>query len=164
MAGPLLRFSLLMRPYEQLLHLAFAAPNDARYYLTPAALEADGRLRTAPPREQPFRFEQVRLGLALALLKLLADLGDHDDSRQVLAVLHRALNEAHSPEDIDRIVSREAKAFDRLYNNLYVNEDGAALLDLFGRALEADEPDALAEIAVEAVELARNLDFSADEE
>ncbi len=153
-----------MRPYEQLLHLAFAAPSEARYYLSPVALRADDRLRAAAPRDQSFHFEQMRLGLAMSLLKLLADLGDHDDSRQVLAVLHRALNEAQSPEDMDRIVSREAKAFDRLYNNLYVNEQGAALLDLFGRTLEADEPQVLADIATEGVNLARTLDFSADEE
>jgi len=153
-----------MTPYEQLLHLAFTAPNDAKYYLTPTILRACDEMRTAPPTQLPFRFEQVRLGLALALLKLVSELGDHDESRQVLDVLHRALSEARSPEDIDRIVGREARLFDRLYENLYVNEEGEELLNLFGRTLDADAPGLLEEIAREGVDLARTLDFETNEE
>ena len=153
-----------MSPYEQLLHLAFTAPNDVKYYLTPTALRAYESLRAAPTAQRPFRFEQVRLGLALALLKLVSELGDHDASRQVLDVLHRALNEARSPEDIDRIVGREARLFDQLYENLYVNEDGEELLNLFGRTLDADAPELLETVAQEAVELARTIDFTHDED
>ncbi|GAC1369798.1 MAG: hypothetical protein NVS3B25_26830 [Hymenobacter sp.] len=153
-----------MTPYEQLLHLAFTSPNEVKYYLTPPVLRAEDQLRAAPPFERPFRFEQVRLGLAMSLLKLVSELGDHDESRQVLDVLHRALSEARSPEDIDRIVGREARLFDRLYENLYVNEQGEELLNLFGRTLDADAPALLEAIAQEAVDLARTLDFSADED
>jgi len=153
-----------MTPYEQLLHLAFTAPSDVKYYLTPTTLRAQDQLRAAPPAERPFRFEQVRLGVAMSLLKLVSELGEHDESRQVLGVLHRALTEARSPEEIDRIVSREAKLFDRLYENLYVNEEGEELLNLFGRTLDADTPELLEGVAQEAVDLARTLDFSADEE
>lgn len=153
-----------MTPYEQLLHLAFTAPNDVKYYLTPTALQAYDALRKASPTERPFRFEQVRLGIAMSLLRLVSELGDHDESRQVLDVLHRALSEARSPEDIDRIVGREAKLFDRLYENLYVNEEGEELLNLFGRTLDADAPELLEEVAQEAVDLARTLDFSAEDE
>ena len=153
-----------MTPYEQLLHLAFTAPNDAKYYLTPNALQAYDLMRKAPPAQLPFRFEQMRLGLALSLLRLVSELGDHDESRQVLDVLHRALNEARSPEDIDRIIGREARLFDRLYENLYVNEEGEELLNLFGRTLDADAPNLLEEIAQEGVELARTLNFSPDED
>ena len=153
-----------MTPYEQLLHLAFTAPNDVKYYLTPAALRANNELRTAPSAQRPFRFEQVRLGLAMSLLKLVSELGDHDESRQVLDVLHRALSEARSPEDIDRIVGREARLFDRLYENLYVNEAGEELLNLFGRALDADAPELLEEIAQEGVDVARTLDFTTDDD
>lgn len=154
----------IMTPYEQLLHLAFTAPNDVKYYLTPAALRASDQLRTAPPAQLPFRFEQMRLGLAMALLKLVSELGDHDESRQVLDVLHRALSEARSPEDIDRIVGRDTRLFDRLYENLYVNEEGEELLNLFGRTLDADAPGLLEEIAQEGVDLARTLDFETDED
>ncbi|GAA3993231.1 hypothetical protein GCM10022407_41870 [Hymenobacter antarcticus] len=153
-----------MTPYEQLLHLAFTAPNDVKYYLTPVALRAYDELQAAPPAQRPFCFEQVRLGLAMSLLKLVSELGDHDESRQVLDVLHRALSEARSPEDIDRIIGREARLFDRLYENLYVNEQGEELLNLFSRTLDADAPELLEEIALEGVDLARTLDFSTDEE
>ena len=159
-----LRSFTAMTSYEQLLHLAFQAPNDAKYYLTPTALQAYDRLASAPQAEQSFRFEQVRLGLAMSLLKLVSDLGEHDESQQVLAVLHRALSEARSPDDIDRIVGREARLFDRLYENLYVNEEGEELLNLFGRTLDADAPELLDEVAYEAVQLARTLDFSADQD
>ena len=153
-----------MTPYEQLLHLSFTAPNDVKYYLTPTTLRAYDQLRAAPPAQRPFRFEQVRLGLAMGLLKLVSELGDHDESRQVLDVLHRALSEARSPEDIDRIIGRDARLFDRLYENLYVNEEGEELLNLFGRTLDADAPELLEDIAQEAVDLARTLDFSPEEE
>jgi hypothetical protein len=156
--------TLLMSPYEQLLHLAFTAPNDVKYYLTPPTRQAYDQLRTAPPAQRPFRFEQMRLGLAMSLLKLVSELGDHHESRAVLDVLHRALNEARSPEDIDRIVGREAKLFDRLYENLYVNEEGEELLNLFGRTLDADTPELLEGIAQEGVDLARTLDFDSNED
>ena len=100
----------------------------------------------------------------MSLLKLVSELGDHDESRQVLDVLHRALREAHSPEDIDRIIGREARLFDQLYNNLYVNEQGEELLNLFGRTLDADEPELLEAVAQEAVDLARTLDFDDENE
>ena len=153
-----------MAPYEQLLHLAFTAPNDVKYFLTPTTLRAYDQFSAASTADRPFRFEQVRLGLAMSLLKLLSELGDHDESRQVLDVLHRALSEARSPEDIDRIVGREARLFDRLYENLYVNEEGEELLNLFGRTLDADAPELLEEVAQEAVNLARTLDFTANED
>ena len=153
-----------MTPYEQLLHLAFTAPNDVKYYLTPNALQAYDLMRKAPPAQLPFHFEQVRLGLALSLLKLVSELGDHDESRQVLDVLHRALNEARSPEDIDRIIGREARLFDRLYENLYVNEEGEELLNLFGRTLDSDAPEVLEAVAQEGVDLARTLDLDSDED
>lgn len=153
-----------MTAYEQLLHLAFTTPNDARYFLTPTALHAHEHLQAATPPERPFRFEQLRLGLAMSLLKLLADLGDHAESRQALDLLHRALHEARSPADIDRIIGRDARLFDKLYENLYVNEQGEEVLNLFGRTLEAEAPEQLDEVARDGVQLARNLDFSPDDE
>ncbi len=153
-----------MSPYEQLLHLAFATPAEAAHYLTPTARRAHDQFRAAGASEQPFRFEQLRLGTAMGLLKLLADLGDHDESRRAQEVLHRALEQSRSPQDIDRIVGRETRLFDQLYDNLYVNEQGEELLNLFGRTLDADASALLDEIAQEGVALARNLDFSADED
>jgi hypothetical protein len=150
-----------MSSYETLLRLAFRAPADQEQYLTPAVLGARAGFEQAAPREQGFRFEQWRLGVATSLLRLLADLGDHDEARRAADVLHRALSTARSPEDIDKQIHKESKLFDQIYTNLYVNDEGEALLDLFARTLDADAPDLLAQVNDEAVDLARDLDFEA---
>lgn len=153
-----------MTSYETLLRLAYRTPADQAQYLTPAALGAYAGFERATPREQSFRFEQWRLGVAASLLHLLADLGDHDEARRAAAVLHKALATARSPEDIDQQIGREAKLFDQVYTNLYVNEEGEALLDLFACTLDADAPALLAAVQTEAAELARQLDFEASNE
>ena len=151
-----------MTTYETLLRLAFREPADITHYLTPNVLGADTSFEQATRQEQPFRFEQWRLGVATSLLRLLADLGDHDEARRAADVLHRALTTARSPEDIDKQIHKESKLFDQIYTNLYVNDEGEALLDLFARTLDADAPDLLAQVEAEAVDLARELDFEAD--
>ena len=153
-----------MTTYETLLHLAFRDPADQDKYLTPAALGAYAVFEQAPAREQSFRFEQWRLGVAMSLLRLLADLGDHEEARRAATVLHIALSTARSPEDIDKQIHKESKLFDQIYTNLYVNDEGEALLDLFARTLDADAPDLLAQVNAEAVDLARELDFEARNE
>lgn len=155
-----------MTAYETLLRLAFRTPADQAHYLTPATLGAYPTFEQATPREQPFRFEQWRLGVASALLRLLADLGDHDEARRAADVLHRALSTAQSPADIDQQIGKENKLFEQIYTNLYVNDEGEALLDLFARTLDADAPALLAAVQAEAVDLARTLDFeqAADED
>ena len=150
--------------YETLLRLAFRTPEDVAHYLTPATLGAAAGFEQASRAEQPFRFEQWRLGVAASLLRLLADLGDHDEARRASDVLHRALSTARSPEDIDKQIHKETKLFDQIYTNLYVNEEGEALLDLFAHALDADAPDLLAQVTDEAVDQARALDFDAKNE
>jgi len=153
-----------MNSYETLLRLAFRAPEDAAHYLTPATLGADDRFEQASRAEQPFRFEQWRLGVATSLLRLLADLGDHEEARRAADVLHQALNTAKSPQEIDKQIGKENKLFEQIYTNLYVNDEGEALLDLFARTLDADAPDLLAQVEAEAVDLARDLDFEREPE
>ena len=150
-----------MTAYETLLRLAFRTPADQAHYLTPATLAAYPAFEQASRAEQPFRFEQWRLGVAASLLRLLADLGDHDEARRAADVLHRALSTARSPADIDQQIGQENKLFEQIYTNLYVNDEGEALLDLFARTLDADAPDLLAQVQQEAVDLARELDFEA---
>jgi hypothetical protein len=144
-----------MTTYENLLHLAFRAPADQAHYLTPAVLQAYSGFERATPREQSFRFEQWRLGVAMSLLRLLGDLGDHDEARRAADVLHRALSTANSPQDIDKQIGKENKLFDQIYTNLYVND---------ARTLDADAPDLLAQVEDEAVELARKLNFDQEAE
>jgi hypothetical protein len=153
-----------MTTYENLLHLAFRVPADQAHYLTPAVLQAHSGFERATPRDLSFRFEQWRLGVAMSLLRLLGDLGDHDEARRAADVLHRALSTANSPQDIDKQIGKENKLFEKIYTNIYVNDEGEALLDLFARTLDADAPDLLAQVEDEAVELAKNLDFEAKNE
>jgi hypothetical protein len=153
-----------MTIYETLLRLAFRAPADQERYLTPAVLQAYNGFEHATTRDQSFRFEQWRLGVAMSLLRLLGDLGDHDEARRAADVLHRALTTANSPQDIDKQIGKENKLFEQIYTNVYVNDEGEALLDLFARTLDADAPDLLAQVEDEAVELAKTLDFEADDE
>jgi hypothetical protein len=153
-----------MTTYETLLRLSFRAPEDVAHYLTPSTLGAASGFEQASRAEQPFRFEQWRLGVAASLLRLLADLGDHDEARRAADVLHRALNTAKSPQDIDKQIGKENKLFEQIYTNLYVNDEGEALLDLFARTLDADAPDLLAQVEAEAVDLARGLDFEREPE
>jgi hypothetical protein len=153
-----------MTTYETLLRLAFRTPEDVAHYLTPATVGAAAGFEQAGRAEQPFRFEQWRLGVAASLLRLLADLGDHDEARRAADVLHRALNTAKSPQEIDKQITKENKLFEQIYTNLYVNDEGETLLDLFARTLDADAPDLLAQVEAEAVDLARGLDFERPDE
>ncbi len=153
-----------MSSYETLLRLAFRSPEDVAHYLTPATLGAAAGFERASRADQAFRFEQWRLGVATSLLRLLADLGDHDAARRAADVLHRALNTARSPQDIDKQIGKENKLFEEIYTDLYVNDEGEALLDLFARTLDADAPDLLAQVQAEAVDLARGLDFERNDE
>ena len=149
--------------YEQLLRAAFRTDADAAYYLTEPDTAAYATFEHANQADTPFRFERVRLGVAMSLLKLLTDLGDHEESRRVLDVLHRALR-ARSVADIDATITREAKLFERLYTNLYVNDEGEQLLHLFERTLDADTQPMMDAVIKEALALAQELDFDAVDE
>ncbi|RYU79957.1 hypothetical protein [Hymenobacter persicinus] len=151
------------QPYEQLLRQAFHTKEDVARFLTEPTLTAYAAFQRAPKAELAFRFERVRLGVAMALMKLLADLGDHEESRRVLDVLHKALG-AKSVADIDATITRDAKLFERLYTNLYVNEDGELLLNLFERTLDADTQPLMDEAIGEALAVAGELDFTRDED
>ncbi|UPL48112.1 hypothetical protein [Hymenobacter sublimis] len=150
---------MLVPPYQRLLQLAFSSEADAAHYLHPTTLAAYRTFEQAAPAELVYRFERVRLGVALALMKLLSDLGDLEESRRVLDVLHRALR-APSVAAIDATITKEANVFERLYTNLYVNEEGEQLLNLFERALDADSQPLMDDVIREALKLAPNLDFT----
>jgi len=150
-------------PYEQLLRAAFRAEADVATYLNEPTRTAYAAFEQAPKADLAFRFERVRLGVAMSLLKLLADLGDHEESRRVMEVLHKALR-ARSVADIDATITRDAKLFERLYTNLYVNDEGEQLLNLFERTLDADTKPLMDEIIEEALDLASELDFDASDD
>ncbi|UYZ63297.1 hypothetical protein [Hymenobacter weizhouensis] len=150
---------MLVSPYQRLLQTAFAQPADASRYLHPTTLAAYRAFEQADPADIAYRFERVRLGVALALMKLLADLGDLEEARHVLQVLHRALK-APSVAAIDATIQKDAAAFERLYADLYVNDEGEQLLHLFERTLDADSQLLMDDVIREALRLAPQLDFS----
>jgi hypothetical protein len=149
--------------YAQLLRLAFNRPDEATRFLAEPTTTAYTEFERAARPDLAFRFERVRLGVAMALMKLLADLGDHEESRRVLDVLHKAMR-ARSVADIDATITRDAKLFERLYTNLYVNEEGEQLLNLFERTLDADSQPLMDEAIAEALAVAAELDFSHHDE
>ncbi|TGE16234.1 hypothetical protein [Hymenobacter elongatus] len=149
--------------FEQLLHEAFRTEADAAQYLSATDISAYATFERAAKPDLAFRFERVRLVVAMAVLKLLADLGDHEESRKVLDVLHRALK-ARTVTEIDATITRDAKLFERLYTNLYVNEDGELLLNLFERTLDADTQPLMEEVIQDALRVARELDYSAHDD
>jgi hypothetical protein len=152
-----------MSAYEDLLREAFRrVPEPARFLSLPT-LAAYADFQRASTAELSFRFERVRLAVAMSILQLLADLGDHEDSRRVVDVLHRALR-ARSVAEIDATMHKEARTFERLYTNLYVNEEGEQLLNLFERTLDADSKPLLDGVINDATLLARELDFTREDE
>ncbi|GAA4375307.1 hypothetical protein [Hymenobacter koreensis] len=144
--------------FQRLLELTFGPDNTD--YLSPADYDAYLDFEEARPADQAFRFERVRLLVAMSLLKALSDLGDHDDSRKVLEVLHRAL-QARTTAEIDAAITKDAQRFEKLYTDLYVNDDGGQLLHLFEQTLEADTEAAMAHTIDDAAELVQSLDFTA---
>jgi len=156
--------------FETLLRVAFGERYDT--FFTSAETTAYTRFeRAARERGQgssgelSFAFERVRLAVAMSLLQLLIDLAGgadeaapDDEALTVQRILHRALREARSPADIDAIVGSEASAFERLYTDLYVNEAGEQVLNLFERTLEADTRRELDRCLSEAATLAQQLE------
>ncbi len=113
--------------------------------------------------ELHFTFEQIRLGVAIALLQIFTDLGGDDASGKVLTVLKKAAK-APSIAQIDTIVQKESKVFDQLFHNLYTNTEGELILDLFTRTLEADSRREMDQIIKETLQALDNLDFPEEEE
>ncbi|KAA5549554.1 hypothetical protein [Adhaeribacter rhizoryzae] len=95
------------------------------------------RGQTQPGDNLHYKFEKVRLGVAIALMQVFSDMADDNESKKVLDILKRAAK-GNSIAQIDAIITKEAKAFDNLYQDLFINDDGEMLLDLFQRTLHAE--------------------------
>lgn len=123
---------------------------EARYKANPAA--AGNNLH--------YKFEKVRLGVAIALMQVFSDMADDDESRKVLQVLKEAAR-ATSIAQIDAIITKNMKAFDKLYQDLFINEEGQMLLELFERTLQADSKNEIDGIISECLKV---VDFIRDQE
>ncbi|GEO05219.1 hypothetical protein AAE02nite_28830 [Adhaeribacter aerolatus] len=110
------------------------------------------RGQTVPGDNLHYKFEKVRLGVAIALMQVFSDMADDDESKKVLDILKRAAK-GSSIAQIDAIITKEAKAFDSLYQDLFINDDGEMLLDLFQRTLHADSKSEMDGIINESLKL-----------
>jgi len=126
---------------------------------------AESRNRADPARAHPgdnlhFKFEKVRLGVAIALMQLFYEMSENEDSVQVLEALKQAAR-VTSIAQMDAEINKKMKAFDNLYKDLYINDEGEILLGLFERTLSADSKQELDKIMAEALKL---LDYIQEEE
>ena len=121
--------------------------------------------RADPARAHPgdnlhFKFEKVRLGVAIALMQLFYEMSEDENSGQILEALKLAAH-ATSIARMDAEINKKMKAFDKLYQDLYINEEGEMLLGLFERTLSADSKREVDDIIAEALKL---LDYIREEE
>lgn len=124
------------------------------------SLSRQGRPASA---ELHFAFEKIRLGVAIALMQIFTDLGGEEISASVLIVLKKAAK-ASSIAQIDTIIQKESKIFDKLFQNLYTNAEGELILDLFARTLDADSRGEMGQIVKETLRALENLEFPSNEE
>jgi hypothetical protein len=121
---------------------------------------AESRVRKGGPvtNEVHFAFEKIRLGVAIALMQIFTDLGGGEVSEKVAGILKRAAK-ASNINQIDTIIQKENKIFDKLFQDLYTNLEGELILDLFARTLEADSRHEMNQIVKETLQALENLEF-----
>ena len=111
-----------------------------------------------PSDELNFRYERVRLGVAIAFLKAYTRLADNETSIEALEVLKEAIK-AKSSQEIDKIVQKKIAVFDNLYHEIFVNEEREQILGLFEATLDASSKEELDELILEGLELLTAIDF-----
>ncbi len=156
--------------FELLLQKALKTENPDIFEANPAMLYkefelAEAKLRNQFDRSQPneninFKFEKIRLGIAVALMQVFSELSEDDDAQKVLRTLKSACKAA-SIAQIDAIINKDIKAFDNLYKDLFINDEGEMLLALFERTLHADSKNELDQIIRESLKV---LDHIAEQE
>ena len=108
--------------------------------------------------ELNFRFERVRLGVAIAFVKAYTRLADNETSIEALQILQEAIK-AKSSKEIDKIVQKKIAVFDNLYHEIFVNEEREQILGLFEATLDASSKEELDELMLEGLELLTAIDF-----
>ncbi|GAB3540313.1 hypothetical protein GCM10027443_38020 [Pontibacter brevis] len=113
--------------------------------------------------ELNFRFERLRLLMALAFVKAFTRLSNNEKSKEALDVLQEAL-QARSTKEIDKVVQKKIAVFDQLYHEIFVNEQRDQILSLFEQTLDAGSKEELDDLLFEGVAFLQKVDWEANEE
>lgn len=113
--------------------------------------------------ELNFRFERLRLLMALAFVKAFTRLSNNEKSKEALDVLQEALK-ARSTKEIDTMVQKKIAVFDQLYHEIFVNEQRDQVLSLFEQTLDAGSKEELDDLLFDGVALLQEVDWEANEE
>ncbi|OKL39445.1 hypothetical protein [Pontibacter flavimaris] len=156
------------RSFELLLETAFDSPNPPVFEEGAATVytELERTLREAKfsagsSREQlSYRFERLRLGVAIAFVKAFLRLAENEKSKEVLEVLQEAVK-AKNTREIDKIVQKRIASFDNLYHEIFVNPQREEILHLFELTLDAGTKEELDELIMEGLELLNEVDWDA---
>lgn len=108
--------------------------------------------------ELNFRFERLRIGMAIAFIKAFVRIAYNEKSKDVLALLKQAL-EARSTKEIDKIIQKNIASFDELYHEIFVDEQRDYILGLFERTLDAGSKEELDELIMEGLDVLQEVDF-----
>ena len=156
------------KSFELLLDTAFAPEKPhvfegsatTVYQQLEQALKASRLQQGKPSEEIGFRFERVRLGVAIAFIKAYARLADNEGAKDALALLLEAVK-AKSTREIDKIIQKKIALFDNLYHEIFVNEQREHLLALFEQTLDATSKEEIDELILEGLEMLQDIDFEA---
>lgn len=157
------------RSFELLLETAFDSPTPhvfeegaaTVYHELERALR-EAKLSKGAGREHlSFRFERLRLGVAIAFVKAFLRLADNEKSKEVLDVLQEALT-AKNTREIDKIVQKRIASFDNLYHEIFVNPQREEILHLFEQTLDAGTKEELDELILDGLDLLSQVDWNAE--
>jgi alpha-beta hydrolase superfamily lysophospholipase len=138
----------------------FAEPADQVYLNLTQAIKASRQQQGKANEEVGFRFERVRLGVAISLIKAYSRLADNEGAKDVLHLLLEAVK-AKNTREIDKIIQKKIALFDNLYHEIFVNEQREHLLALFEQTLDASAKEELDELIMESLETVQAIDFDA---
>ena len=157
------------KSFELLLQTAFAPETpqvfegpatDVYQQLEQALKQSRISQGTKASEEVGFRFERLRLGVAIALIKAYARLADNEGAKDVLGLLLEAVN-AKNTREIDKIIQKKIGLFDNLYHEIFVNEQREHLLALFEQTLDATSKEELDDLILDGLEALQEIDFNA---
>lgn len=151
---------LLQTAYDTEKPHVFGEGAPAVYQQLDQALRTSLQTKGSNREELSFRFERLRLGVAIAFVKAFLRLADNEKSHEALEVLQDAIK-AKNTKEIDKIVQKRIASFDHLYHEIFVNPAREEILHLFERTLDAGSKEEIDELIFEGLELLTQIDWDA---